>query len=156
MTKFSFNQGPKILVTVTMNHGVIHKVHLQTSNQFEVYMNEHSDDIYHWCESYSKGEVPLNVLSFDFDGLTEFRKIVLTELQKISFGESASYNELAKRSHRENGARAVGGACGANPCPLFIPCHRILASDGSLGGFSQGLEIKKRLLGFEKISYRSN
>ena len=79
-------------------------------------------------------------------GATEFRRSVWTALRKIPRGGTLTYSELARRAGHPRAARAAGSACGANPLPLFIPCHRAVAANGGLGGFSAGLAWKTRLL----------
>ncbi len=76
---------------------------------------------------------------------TPFQRRVWLALRDIPRGETRSYAEIARRVGCRS-ARAVGGAVGANPVCLFIPCHRVLASDGSLGGFAWGLGLKRTLL----------
>jgi methylated-DNA-[protein]-cysteine S-methyltransferase len=80
---------------------------------------------------------------------TPFQRKVWAELAKIPFGTTLSYAELARRVGAPRAARAVGQAVGANPIPILIPCHRVIRSDGALGGFSAGLEIKQWLLRHE-------
>ena len=79
---------------------------------------------------------------------TEFQKEVWREMKKIPRGEMRTYGEIAEAIGRPNAVRAVGSACGANPVPLFIPCHRVVAQNG-LGGFGAGLPWKKLLLELE-------
>nr|MDK2850718.1 methylated-DNA-[protein]-cysteine S-methyltransferase [Candidatus Cloacimonadota bacterium] len=81
---------------------------------------------------------------------TPFQLMVWEELMKIPYGETISYQELATRIGRPHSARAVGNALRANPVPIIIPCHRVIASNGSLGGFSGGIATKRFLLGLEK------
>lgn len=85
---------------------------------------------------------------------SEFDRAVWAGLLEIPFGTTLSYGELAERVGRPGGAQAVGGAAGRNPLPVLIPCHRLLARDG-LGGFSGGLEAKRRLLGLEGIAVQA-
>jgi O-6-methylguanine DNA methyltransferase len=80
---------------------------------------------------------------------TPFQLRVWQELGKIPPGETVSYQELARRLGNPKAARAVGQACGANPLPLIVPCHRVIAANGTLGGFSSGLEHKRWLLAHE-------
>ena len=82
---------------------------------------------------------------------TKFQHLVWKTLQKLPPGELITYGELASQIGRPGAARAVGGAVGANPIPIFIPCHRVVASDGP-GGFGGGLDIKARLLALEGLS----
>ncbi|MDR2698180.1 MAG: methylated-DNA--[protein]-cysteine S-methyltransferase [Candidatus Methanoplasma sp.] len=82
---------------------------------------------------------------------TDFQKSVWNELRKIPYGETASYKDIAEGIGRPNASRAVGSACGANPIPLIIPCHRVITSDGGLGGFGGGLALKRRLMDIEGI-----
>src|SRR3972149_10612276 len=93
-----------------------------------------------------KVELSLRGSSFDL--------AVWRALQKIRWGRVKSYGEIAGIIGKPKAARAVGGACGRNPVPLIIPCHRGLASGGRPGGFSCGIEIKKKLLEIEGIGYR--
>lgn len=90
--------------------------------------------------------------SFDLnlcpDG-TEFQLSVLAELQRIPYGVTASYGEIAERIGRPKAYRAVGAANGRNPIPIIIPCHRVIGSDGTMTGFGGGIPTKKALLRLE-------
>lgn len=81
---------------------------------------------------------------------TPFQQEVWKAIARIPFGETRSYLEIAKDIGRPRSSRAVGQACGRNPLPLFVPCHRVTASRGKLGGFGGGLAIKKALLELER------
>jgi O-6-methylguanine DNA methyltransferase len=84
------------------------------------------------------------------EGGTDFQRAVWQALRDIPPGATRSYGEVAKALGRPAGAaRAVGQACGANPIPVLTPCHRVLAAGGKLGGFSGGLDWKRRLLAGE-------
>lgn len=91
-------------------------------------------------------DVPL-----DLSGLTHFQRQVLQTVMRVPRGEFITYAELARRIGRPKAARAVGRALGSNPIPIIIPCHRVLASDGGLGGYSgrDGVRTKARLLRLE-------
>ena len=80
---------------------------------------------------------------------TDFQKLVWSELKKIRPGKTLSYSELAHKLGKPRALRAAAAACAANPVVLFIPCHRVIAKDGSLGGFSAGVEKKSFLLELE-------
>ncbi|MCF7816874.1 MAG: methylated-DNA--[protein]-cysteine S-methyltransferase [Kiritimatiellales bacterium] len=81
---------------------------------------------------------------------TEFQQQVWQAIAAIPFGQTRTYSELAAAIGRPRAVRAVGSACGRNPLPLFIPCHRVLAANGKPGGFSAGLPWKKLLLRCER------
>ena len=80
---------------------------------------------------------------------TQFRKLALNEVNCIEYGKTASYKEIAERIRNPKAVRAVGGANAHNPIPIIIPCHRVVAHDGTLGGYGGGLEMKKYLLRLE-------
>ena len=86
--------------------------------------------------------------------LSPFTARVLAEVEGIAWGETKSYGEVALQVGSPGGARAVGQAVGANPLPIVIPCHRVLAARGRLGGFGGGLRWKRWLLGLEGVDYR--
>jgi len=85
----------------------------------------------------------------DFTGGTSFQRQVWRTLQRVPYGKLRSYQWVAARVGGPQYARAVGNAVGANPLPIVIPCHRIVAHDASLGGFSGGLSMKRKLLSLE-------
>lgn len=97
------------------------------------------------------GRAPEKFPPLDLAG-TDFQKSVWNALRKIASGKTKSYGEIAGAIGRPKAVRAVGGACGANPIPVLIPCHRVLAANKKPGGFSGGLEWKRRLLALEGIS----
>jgi methylated-DNA-[protein]-cysteine S-methyltransferase len=80
---------------------------------------------------------------------TPFQQRVWQELQKIPYGDTVSYGELAKRIGQPTASRAVGAANGANPIPIIIPCHRAVGADGSMTGFGGGIGVKRKLLALE-------
>jgi methylated-DNA-[protein]-cysteine S-methyltransferase len=90
--------------------------------------------------------------SFDLKlrpGGTEFQLQVLNELQKIPYGSTASYGDIAKRIGKPKAVRAVGAANGRNPIPIIIPCHRVIGSTGKMTGFGGGIPTKEALLRLE-------
>ena len=99
---------------------------------------------------FSGREVGFSEIPLDLEGATPFRREVWMAARKVPWGKTASYAGLAGLIGRTRGAaRAVGQALGANPVPIVVPCHRITAADGTLGGFSAGLEWKRELLRLE-------
>jgi O-6-methylguanine DNA methyltransferase len=88
-------------------------------------------------------------LALDLRG-TPFQRAVWAALQEIPYGETRSYAEIARRVGQPNAVRAVGAANGANPVALVVPCHRVIASDGKLGGYGGGLRLKGKLLAMER------
>ena len=101
-----------------------------------------------FCNYFSGKKVAFNY-QLNTDGLTEFQKKVLNALREIPYGCVKSYSSIAKKIGRPRAARAVGAACGKNPFPIVIPCHRVVRADGTVGGFSAGTGIKKMLLDLE-------
>ncbi len=99
---------------------------------------------------YFAGRLKRFRIKKDFKGLTSFEKKVLKELERIPCGSTSSYQEIARRIGKPRAYRAVGNAIGKNPFAILISCHRIIRSDGSIGGFSAPLTIKMKLLSHEK------
>lgn len=97
------------------------------------------------------GKAPTEFPPLDLRCGTAFQQQVWEQLRGIAAGKPSSYGELAKALGKTGAARAVGGACGANPIPVLIPCHRVLAGNQKLGGFSGGLDWKRRLLAREGL-----
>lgn len=92
-------------------------------------------------------------IDFDFPVVLEgtvFQRAVWEQLREIPYAQTISYGELARRVGNPKAARAVGSANGANLLPIVIPCHRVIAGDGTLGGFGGGLAVKQALLDLEQ------
>ncbi len=118
-----------------MNDDVNHVVLLTSIQQLDEY----------FAGKRQQFEIPLD-LSFG----TKFQQKVWQQLLNIPFGKTISYAQLANQIQQPKASRAVGNANGKNPISLIIPCHRVIASDGGLGGYTGGLAIKEYLLNFEK------
>lgn len=100
--------------------------------------------------AYFAGALTEFDLSLAADG-SPFDKAVWAAMAEIPYGETVSYGEIARRiGEPVSSSRAVGIACGTNPLPIVVPCHRVIGADGSLTGFGGGLETKEFLLGLER------
>jgi O-6-methylguanine DNA methyltransferase len=100
-------------------------------------------------EATLAGRAPRELPPLDWRGATAFRQRVWEILISTPPGKTLTYAQVAAKLGTPKAARAVGGACGANPIPVLVPCHRVLATGGGLGGFSGGLDWKKKLLAAE-------
>jgi methylated-DNA-[protein]-cysteine S-methyltransferase len=100
-------------------------------------------------DDYLAGNRTAFDLRLDLRSLTGFTLSVLTELEKVPYGQTATYGELAERAGNPRAARAVGMVMNRNPIPIVLPCHRIVGSSGQLVGYGGGLERKERLLRLE-------
>ena len=98
---------------------------------------------------YLKGELKRFDCPLDLRG-SPFQKKVWSQLCKIPYGKTRSYQDVAKAIGHPRAFRAVGNANGSNTVPLIVPCHRVIESNGGLGGYGQGLKAKKELLDLEK------
>jgi methylated-DNA-[protein]-cysteine S-methyltransferase len=131
-----------------------HELNLQRLTQmlgahFEQGFSEVTDEAARQLDEYFAGRhtefsVPLLVVG------TDFQKAVWSELLNIPFGETISYATLASRLGVPRAVRAVAGGCGANAISIFIPCHRVVGSGGTLGGYAGGLPAKQTLLSLER------
>jgi len=97
------------------------------------------------------GRTPAELPPLDVSCGTEFQQSVWRAMLNIERGQTQSYGEIARAIGKPKAVRAVGGACGANPIPLLVPCHRVLAAHQKIGGFSGGVEWKRKLLVREGI-----
>ncbi len=101
--------------------------------------------------AYFAGDLREFDLPLRLDG-TSFQQRVWAALREIPYGETISYGELAERVGSPGASRAVGLANGRNPVAIIVPCHRVIAADGTLGGYGGGLERKRRLLDLEQVT----
>jgi len=99
------------------------------------------------------GRAAKSMPPLDWTGKSEFQQAVWRAMLKLGPGKTRSYGEIAGAIGNPKAVRAVGGACGANPIPVLVPCHRVLAANNKIGGFSSGLDWKKKLLAREGIEF---
>lgn len=112
-----------------------------------------------WLDIYFGGGVPDFVPAYRVGNLTAFRREVQEQMREIPYGKTVTYGDIArviaaKRGVNRMSAQAVGGAVGANPICIIVPCHRVMGAGGKITGYGGGLENKKKLLELEGIQYR--
>ncbi len=106
-------------------------------------------------ESYFSGDLRVFSIPLAFDRGTPFQRMVWQALREIPYGTTVTYGDLARSLGLSAGtSRAVGAACGTNRLPILIPCHRVVAASGRLGGYAGGLWRKERLLAIEQAHPR--
>jgi methylated-DNA-[protein]-cysteine S-methyltransferase len=110
------------------------------------------DDALDQLAEYFKGKRKRFDLPLDFSGATKFQRRIYERLLGIPYGRIVSYGDIADEMGEPGAARAVGQAVGANPLPIVVPCHRVVRSDGRLGGYSGGLRRKVALLAVEGVN----
>jgi len=114
---------------------------------------QHGDPpVFGELDGYFAGTLKRFRTRIDLCLVTGFRRRTLEELSRVPYGQVLSYGDLARRVGSAGAARAVGGAMRTNPVPILVPCHRVTAHDGSLGGFSAGLAKKRALLRLEGVA----
>jgi len=102
-------------------------------------------------ELYFEGRLTDFDLPLDWRLSKDFRRRVLRAIARIPYGQTRSYTQMATSAGNERAVRAAGSACGSNPLPLVVPCHRVLRSGGGLGGYGGGLPMKEGLLRLEGV-----
>lgn len=151
--EFLWDSGPPILATFQVENSRIFRIHLSSHTSFScsIIGKGITQEILDWMGNYSRKKslpsLPLNFASF-----TSFTSQGLRAIASIPFGSTQSYRTIASCLGNPKASRAVGNVCKYNPYPLVIPCHRVVTSQGGLGGFAYGLKMKKELLLFEGIN----
>jgi len=148
----------KLFIGMT-DHGLVSLQFVDTEDEFRtrieqrtvVYAPERLEGATQQVGEYLRGERKAFQLPVDLSGMTPFQQTVLNEVSEVPRGEVVTYGDLARRIGKPRAARAVGQALGSNPVPIVVPCHRVIASDGSLGGYSgrRGIKTKEALLTLE-------
>lgn len=148
----SFHVEGKFLTSIQLypsntNEGLKWKVFSRNKEPIAPHLEA---EIHAWLSNYVQKGTTTNLLPLLWPTFTPFTLKVLQHLPSIILGDAVSYKELACEIGEPKAIRAVGSACGKNPFLLVVPCHRVIASDGTMGGFSSPIEVKRRLLAFEK------
>ena len=114
------------------------------------------DGAAHQLDEYFAGRRTEFELALDFRLSSGFRRDVLEHLQDISYGNTATYAQVAAAAGNAKAVRAVGTACATNPLPVVVPCHRVVRSDGTIGGYAGGSEAKRTLLELERSTVQQS
>jgi methylated-DNA-[protein]-cysteine S-methyltransferase len=109
------------------------------------------DEVRRELDLYFEGKLESFDLPLDWQLSGGFRQRVLRAIDRIPYGQTRSYTEMARTAGNERAVRAAGSACGSNPIPLVVPCHRVLRTGGALGGYGGGLPMKEALLHLEGV-----
>ncbi len=110
------------------------------------------DPVARELDQYFAGKRRAFDVEVDLSPLTPFQRKVLAATARVAYGDLTTYARVARAAGNERASRAAGGAIGANPIPIVVPCHRVVATDGTLGGYAGGLDAKRRLLQLERGS----
>jgi len=161
LIEYTFFESQTGIISVVLKNKCIIALDIRPENTYEakkrlstLYPEGHQSDkpfrkIRLLLDRYLKGQKVEFDMAIDISGESPFTQKVLLELRKIPYGRLQSYLSIGKQLGYPMAARAIGQAVKRNPIPIIIPCHRVIRVNGSLGGFSLGVEIKKRLLVLE-------
>ncbi len=156
LIKGTLGKRPRVCVKILLGQGTIDDVCLTFSDSFCFEITTFKDQpqlvqqVTDWLSAYANKKPTDAPLPFRLDHASAFTKEALDALQRVGFGTTATYGDVAAAIDRARAVRAVGSVCHHNPFPIFIPCHRIISSQG-LGGFAYPMAMKKELLSFESI-----
>lgn len=109
------------------------------------------DQVRRELDLYFEGKLDRFDLPLDWSLSGGFRQRVLRAIDRIPYGQTRTYTEMARKAGNERAVRAAGSACGSNPIPVVVPCHRVLRTGGALGGYGGGLPMKEALLELEGV-----
>lgn len=130
---------------------------VELSGLRDIVSNQLTEQVAGLLKSYFSGERPdFNSIPVDLTAVTGFRSRILMLIRSIAYGEVKSYGQVAIMADAPRAARAIGGAMASNPVPIIIPCHRVVAANGRLTGFTApgGLTLKKQLLKAEGAEFK--
>ncbi len=137
------------IITITFSQEGLHTIHLNEDNENVVFELSKNNEYLTQLKEYFAGnrkqfDIPLILIG------TPFQTKVWEYIQQIPYGETQTYSDVAQEIGHPNSSRAVGNALHVNPIPIVVPCHRVIRSDGGLGGFGLGIDIKQKLLDLER------
>lgn len=149
MLRILYYQNSDLCLEIEIEEETINRISFCEKPLNHLVENAFEEEVIRQLDEYFAGKSKEFDLPFFATG-TPFQLMVWEELLKIPYGQSVSYGDLARSIGKSMAARAVGNALAANPIAIIIPCHRVIASDGSFGGFGGGIPIKRYLLSLEK------
>jgi methylated-DNA-[protein]-cysteine S-methyltransferase len=149
MIKILYYQNPELCLEIEIEEDTINRISFCDEALNQVVEGAFAKEVIHQLDGYFAGSRREFDLPFFATG-TPFQLMVWEQLMKIPYGGSRSYGDIARLISKPQAARAVGNALNANPIAILMPCHRVIAADGSVGGFGGGIKIKRYLLSLEQ------
>ena len=144
----SYYKSPIGILEIICNNNILVSLKLVDCCEKTTVETNFIKDMKNQLDEYFSGKRKVFDIKINPKG-TDFQKLVWKELQKIQYGETKSYSEIATDIGNQNAQRAVGSACNKNPIMIIIPCHRVISKNGKIGGFAYGNSIKQKLLEVE-------
>ena len=148
----SYYKSPIGILEIVCENNELVSLKLSHDKKTKTVETDFIKNIKRQLDEYFLGKRDKFDIKIKFQGTT-FQKKVWLELQKIPYGNTKSYSEIAKLAGYKNAYRAVGSACNKNPIMIIIPCHRVVSKNGKPGGFAYGTNIKQALLKIENCIY---
>ncbi len=149
MLRILYYQNPKLCLEIEIEDETIIRISFCDRPLNNLVENKFEEEVLRQIEGYFEGKLREFDLPFFATG-TPFQLMVWEQLMKIDYGKTLSYQDIARLIGKPKAARAVGNALSANPVPIILPCHRVISSDGSMGGFGGGTGVKRYLLDLEQ------
>lgn len=140
----------EIWIEIAYQKEIVYRIDVVKAKEESNTLDSFAQKVFQELEEYFAGQRKDFTFSYAFAGGTEFQNRVWQEIAKIPYGETISYTELAVRAGRPRACRGVARACHDNCIPFCVPCHRVIAKNGSLQGYAYGLALKQALLNLEK------
>ncbi len=149
----TLNSDGENLTAVCFEDGKDYGRYIKTSEEKDLPI---FDETIKWLDIYFQGRNPGFIPKYKRNDMTPFRQEIIDEMLKIPYGQTVTYNDIAKAISKKRGiksmsAQAVGGAVGWNPICIIIPCHRVVGTNGSLTGYGGGINNKLKLLELEGV-----
>jgi len=157
MNTYYFPSGPKILISVFSKDKQLKFTTVQEAIQFSLTFSGEIEEetkatLIRWCICYSQRKQPQSLIYLIENKLeNEFKAKVVRALDNIPIGATASYQDIASIAGNKKACRAVGNICRVNIFPIFIPCHRVISKNKTVGGYAFGSELKQHLLEYERV-----
>ncbi len=136
-------------ISILIENKIVKNVILDSKKDITTKRDDLTTKIHDQIIEYLKGERMCFEVEFEIEG-TPFQRLVLENIYKIPYGETRTYRQVAEAIGKPKAYRAVGNACNSNKIPLIIPCHRVVRSNGDIGGYVGGCELKRALLEMER------
>lgn len=140
----------EIWIEIACQKEIVYKIDVVKAKKESASLDDFAQKVFQELAEYFAGQRKDFTFSYAFKGGTEFQNRVWQEIAKIPYGETISYTELAERAGRPRACRGAARACHDNCIPFCVPCHRVIAKNGSLQGYAYGLALKQALLNLEK------